>query len=116
MTSGEGPDHEGHDHDLKPTLLAFLVIISLGLVAGIVLSYVQAQRTGDRLAVLEEFVEGRGEQRDRENDAQDVRIKRAICDLLDQLPEGRLLDRPRAKYGCGPGLRPDEIPPAAEAP
>ena len=63
-----------------------------------------------------QYVEGRGEQRDRENDAQDVRIKRAICDLLDQLPEGRLLDRPRAKYGCGPGLRPDEIPPVGAAP
>ena len=29
----------------------------------------------------------------------------AICDLLDQFPaHGVLLERPRAKYHCGPGL------------
>lgn len=42
----------------------------------------------------------RGEQRDRQ-----------YCDLLDTLPEGGLLDRPRAVYDCGPGIPFDSLTP-----
>lgn len=115
MTSADDSGPEGHDHDLKPTLLAFLVIIALGLVAGIVLSYVQAQRTGQRLHALEEYVQGKGEQRDRENARLREEIRQGQCALLDQLPAGGLLDRPRQTYGCGPGIPLDQLTPEEQA-
>lgn len=77
-----------------------------------------------RLTALEDYVQGRGEYRDREaerleREAQE-RIRAGLCDLLDQLPVSPLLDQPRAKYGCGPGAAVAEpavgpqAPPAAD--
>lgn len=77
------------------TAAVFLALVGLGLMASAVYQ-------------ADQYVQGRGEYRDRETarverETRD-RIRAAICDLLDQLPEGGLLDRPRAKYGCGPGI------------
>lgn len=49
----------------------------------------------------------------REQQLEQIReeIRIGQCDLLDQLPEGGLLERPRAKYECGPGYPQSEIDP-----
>jgi hypothetical protein len=60
------------------------------------------------------YVLGRGEIRDRENAALREQIRQSICDLLDQLPEGGLLDRPREKYHCGPGIPLSDLPPEVQ--
>lgn len=57
----------------------------------------------------QQYIEGRGEYRDRESARiaaeSTERIRRATCDLLDTFPAGLpSLERARAKYGCGPGL------------
>lgn len=83
-------------------VLATLQTVGLGLSA--VYIYQQQQ-----------YVEGRGEYRDREalrieEETSDL-LRRGICDLLDQLPEGGLLERPRVKYGCGPGIPFDSLTP-----
>lgn len=98
---------------------AIWVALALALLA-VVVDYRQAQTTAAtaaatnrRLAVLEQYVSGKGAQRDRENAALNDRITQAICDLLDQLPAGGLLDQPRTKYGCGPGLPPTRVTPGA---
>lgn len=57
-----------------------------------------------------QYVQGRGEYRDRETARLEEQIRTSICDLLDQLPEGGLLDRPREKYGCGPGIPFEDLP------
>jgi hypothetical protein len=51
-------------------------------------------------------------QRDAENARLHEQIRQSMCDLLDQLPEGGLLQRPREKYGCGPGIPLADLPPA----
>lgn len=63
----------------------------------------------------QEYIMGRGDYRDAEaqrieQQAQE-RIRAGLCDLLDQLPASPLLDVPRGKYGCGPGLPPAPPPP-----
>lgn len=56
----------------------------------------------------QQYIEGRGEYRDREAARMKVdseeSLRRAMCDLLDQFPEGGWLERPRMKYDCGPGI------------
>ena len=80
-------------------LAAMSALLLVGIVVGAVYVYQQQQ-----------FIEGRGELRDQENERLNQRINDAICDLLDQLPEGELLDRPRGKYGCGPGIALEDLP------
>lgn len=63
----------------------------------------------------DQYVQGRGAFRDAEaaraEAKSEERIRRAMCDLLDTLPEGGLLENPRGKYGCGPGMPLSELPP-----
>jgi hypothetical protein len=100
-----------HDHRLPRRvrlILIGLVVAVIGLTAAVVV-------TGVYVWQAAEYVQGTGEYRDAEAErieqqAQE-RIRRAICDLLDELPEGGLLERPRAKYGCGPGVPLAEFPP-----
>lgn len=92
------------------SLLVLVSICILGLLAGIVLSYVYAQNVDHRLGRLEQYVQGRGEYRDQEQRRLEEQIRRSTCDLLDQLPAGGLLERPRAKYHCGPGLPLSSLP------
>lgn len=60
------------------------------------------------------YVSGRGEYRDREAARQEERMRRGLCDLLDTLPVSPLLDEARRKYGCGPGVPRDELPPEVQ--
>ena len=97
----------GHTHELPPALrqryrLLLLAVVALLLAVGTLTYFVYQQQ---------QYIEGRGAARDRENERTNQRINDAICDLLDQLPEGGLLERPRAKYGCGPGYPLSEVPP-----
>ena len=39
-------------------------------------------------------------------------MRQGFCDLLDQLPQSAVLDAPRHKYGCGPGIPVDQLPPS----
>lgn len=96
----------GHTHDLPPSLGTILralvvVVVVLAVMVGLLTYYVFQQQ---------QYVQGRGEFRDRENERTNQRINDAICDLLDQLPEGGLLERPRTKYGCGAGIPLSELP------
>jgi hypothetical protein len=86
-----------HDHRVKntPLGLAFLGIVLLFLVNVGLVGYVLVAR----------------ETRDEQTRITNQRINDGICDLLDQLPEGGLLDRPRQKYGCGPGIPFEELAP-----
>lgn len=99
-----------HSHPFPKSIVLLVTICLVGLLAGVVLAAVQVHRTNARLAALEEYVQGRGEFRDREADRLEERIRRGLCDLLDQLPAYPDLDRPRQKYGCGPGLDPAQVP------
>lgn len=97
---------KGHTHDLPRTLLTILkalvgAVVALLLIVGL-LTYYVLQMMG--------YVQGRGAYRDAEADRLNERINESICDLLDQLPEGGLLDRPREKYGCGEGIPLSELP------
>ena len=97
---------KGHTHELPRTLLTILkalvgAVVALLLATGVLTYYVLQQQ---------QYIQGRGEIRDRENERTNQRINDAICDLLDQLPEGPLLDRPRDKYGCGPGIPLEDLP------
>lgn len=94
-------------------LVALVTICALGLVAGVVIVSMQAVATEKRLSALEEYVAGKGEQRDAENARQNELIDQAVCNVLDQLPAGGRLDTVRAAYRCGPGLT---IPPEAATP
>lgn len=97
---------------LPRSLLVLVSICILGLLAGIVLSYVYAQNVDRRLGRLEQYVQGRGEFRDQEQRRLEEQIRRSTCDLLDQLPQGGLLTKPRAKYHCGPGIPLASFPPS----
>lgn len=102
-TAGVG---KGHTHELPRTLLTIIkclvgAVVALLLVAGMLTYYVMRQQ---------QYIEGRGEFRDRESARLQQEITNAVCDLLDQLPEGGLLERPRDKYGCGPGIPLSELP------
>lgn len=96
----------GHTHELPSSLLIIIramvgLVVILAAIVAMLTSYVFQQQ---------QYIEGRGEQRDAENERLNQRINDSICDLLDQLPEGGLLDRPRQKYGCGPGIPLSELP------
>lgn len=93
----------GHTHRLPPWLIGSILIIGLGLLAGLVLVAQQSTATDNRLTALEQYVAGKGEQRDAENVRQDQRIRDTVCDVLDQLPAGGRLDAIRIQYSCGPG-------------
>lgn len=102
---------EGHTHDLPKALrtryrLMMLAVVALLLAVGTLTFFVYQQQ---------QYIQGRGEYRDREAARMEAeneeRLRRGICDLLDQLPEGGLLERPRTKYGCGPGIPFDSLTP-----
>lgn len=110
----------GHSHRLPSWLIGSILVVGLGLLAGIVIVAQQAIATNDRLAALEQYVAGKGEQRDAENTRQTERINQAVCNVLDQLPAGGRLDAVRERYDCGPGLPASSpapsSPPASESP
>jgi hypothetical protein len=97
----------GHTHELPAALrsryrMLMLAVVALLLAVGTLTYFVYQQQ---------QYVQGRGEYRDAEAQRLEESFRRGICDLLDQLPSGALLDRPRAKYDCGPGIPLDQLPP-----
>ena len=100
-----------HDHELPPwvrrTLLAvgaFMLLFGVGL--GCLTYYVYQDH---------EYVMGRGQFRDAEavrvQQQTTEQIRTAMCDLLDGLPAGPLLDPKRIQYDCGPGVPFEALPP-----
>jgi hypothetical protein len=90
-----------HKQNNRPLGLAYVAIVLL-LITNAALAYFVWQD--------HQYVQGRGEYRDQETTRLEQQITDAVCDLLDELPEGGLLDRPREKYGCGPGIPLDDLP------
>lgn len=82
--------------------------------APLVIAYVAIALLAVEAAYIFIYILGRGQARDEELQRIDERVTRSICDLLDQLPEGGLLDRPRLKYGCGPGIPIEDFPPEVQ--
>jgi hypothetical protein len=89
------PLHHTHRQTRAPVITAYVAIVLLAIQSAYIFVYVL----------------DRGQARDEELRRIDERINRSVCDLLDQLPEGGLLDRPRQKYGCGPGIPLESYPP-----
>lgn len=87
----------GHTHEQKRGALIWLYVAVAGLVivAALIVTYMLA----------------RGAQRDAQNEQVWQQIRDSWCLALDTLPEGGLLDLLRDRYDCGPGLRPDQLPP-----
>lgn len=89
-----------HSHKLPRALqlcLAALVlcVLALACAVGVLLAYILDVR----------------EYRNEQFKVMREQIRVSNCDLLDQLPEGGLLTRPREKYRCGPGIPLSEYPP-----
>lgn len=109
----KGKPYHSHRQPRMLWVIVFVCIIVLGLICGLLMAY--SVRVDGRLAALEEYVEGKGERRDREaaraEEESKERTRQAMCDLLDQFPEGGLLVRPREKYGCGPGMPISQLTP-----
>ena len=51
--------------------------------------------------------------RDEQNQAVNERLDARTCAILDRFPAGPLLDPLREEWGCGPGIDPDSLDPAA---
>lgn len=61
----------------------------------------RAVEVEQRLAALEEYVQGRGEFRDAEAERLGERIDRVVCDILGEFPAGDArADRLRVRYDC----------------
>lgn len=99
-------------HDHRPPSWERRAIILLAV--GLTLCLVGLGVGAIYLFQAHQYIEGRGEYRDAETQRLEQRITDAVCDLLDQLPAGGLLERPRSKYGCGPGYPVSEIDPGQQ--
>lgn len=61
----------------------------------------RAVEVEQRLAALEDFVDGRGKYRDREAERLEGLINRVVCDILGEIPVGNeRADRLRLRYEC----------------
>lgn len=90
--------------------LTVATVISLSIN---VLTVIYAVDVNRQLNETADYISGKGEQRDRENAELQEDIRRAVCSLLDSLPEGALLAPQREQYGCGPGIPVEELGPEA---
>jgi hypothetical protein len=97
-----------HTHRLPPVVRISVV----GLVAAVFLLLSPSGCSSTYVYQQQQYIQGKGVQRDAENARLQEQIRQSMCDLLDQLPEGGLLQRPREKYGCGPGIPLADLPPA----
>lgn len=111
-TAGVG---EGHTHELPEDLVERVQSLYQRVRRATVINIINLLLVGGMVVFLALFIQNRGVDRDRQNADTNQRINDAICDLLDQLPEGGLLDRPRAKYQCGPGIPLDLLSPEEQA-
>lgn len=109
-----GPTDHTHEQPrglllLIKCLAAAVVLLSLAVGWLLFTTYTLQQGQNETTA----YIEGRGTQRDAENERLNERIDDAVCDVLDQLPAGGLFDPIREQYGCGPGIPVDELNPDA---
>ena len=82
-----------HDHKLPQSI--FRVVIALAVFL-LVLAVVDA--------VLVLYIIGRGQVRERQIEQTREQVREQLCDVLDGLPQGGVLDLTRENLGCGPGL------------
>lgn len=107
------PEPAEHSHRLprwvRSTIIALLVCMVLLTVALAFLTVYVYQAN--------EYVKGRGKFRDAEAERAQQQtteqVRQSVCDVLDHLPAGGLLDPTREEYRCGPGVPVDELPPEA---
>ena len=102
------PNPPAHVHRL-PTVFRIAVV---GLTAAVFLLLIATGLLATYVYQQQQYIQGKGVQRDQENARLLEKIREAQCDLLDQLPEGGLLEAPRTKYHCGPGIPLSDLPPA----
>lgn len=83
------------------TVVSLIVVCIVGLLGSVVLVLSYSQQTGDRLKMLEEYVQGRGEFRDAESERLEAFVNRVVCDILGEFPAGDpRADRLRERYNC----------------
>jgi len=105
------PNPPAHVHRLPPVVRIAVV----GLVGAVFLLLVAVAFLTMYVYKQQQYIQGKGEQRDAERAQLQEQQRRGMCDLLDQLPEGGLLERPRAKYHCGPGIPLSQLTPSEQA-
>jgi hypothetical protein len=103
---------EGHTHELPKALrsryrLLMAAVVALVIAVGLLSVFVYQQQ---------QYIEGKGEQRDRENARLEETQRDGFCDLLDTLPaDVPSLERARERFRCGPGIPFDSLPPDEQA-
>lgn len=103
---------EGHTHELPKALrsryrMLMVAVVALLLAVGTLTFFVYQQQL---------YMEGKGEQRDRENARLEETLRDAFCDLLDTLPaDVPSLERARERFHCGPGIPFDNLTPDEQA-
>jgi len=102
-----------HTHRQPRIVLMGLTVAVVVLLLANGLTLIYGVSVNTRLGQLEEYVAGRGVQRDAENQQLQQDISDAVCNVLDSLPAGGLFDPIRAQYGCGPGIPVEQLDPAA---
>lgn len=100
--------HEQPRSTLVLVLTAATVVLSLTVVWLLYTSYT-LQKSQSEFSL---YLEGRGAQRDAENQQLQQDINDAVCSVLDNLPAGALFGGAREQYGCGPGVPISELDPA----
>lgn len=94
---------DGHSHDLPGPLVTRVRLLTWALVVvGASLAIV--------VALMLLLILDRSADREQEQQRLAEAFRIGICDVLDELPEGGVLDGPRGKYGCGPGRPLEEFP------
>lgn len=89
-----------HDHKLPQSI--FRVVIALAVFL-LVLAVVDA--------VLVLYIIGRGQVREQQIEQTRRDVREQLCDVLDGLPQGGVLDLTRSKLDCGPGMPLSSFPP-----
>jgi len=89
-----------HDHQLPQGIFRVLIALCVFL---LVLAVV------DAFLVL--YILGRGQVREAQIEQTRRDVREQLCDVLDGLPAGGVLDLTRERLGCGPGIPFDQLPP-----
>jgi hypothetical protein len=89
-----------HSHKLPQGVFRILIALSVFM---LVLAVVDA--------VLVLYIIGRGQVREAQIEETRRDVREQLCDVLDGLPQGGVLDLTRSKLDCGPGLPLSSFPP-----
>jgi hypothetical protein len=90
-----------HDHGMPRWLICCLIVMMIVELMIIVIIWLLVQRQ----QTLSHY-------RNQETARTRQEMRDGFCDLLDQFPQSALLDAPRQKYHCGPGIPVSQLPPA----